>query len=491
MTDVETKLGGARRWWELQFGNIFLNPSTCLSPNSAYPETIAFTMADSIIRKACDRCHSQKLSCKRARPVQNPVVGSQPPIGRRSPKRRRTSNEQNLILEQQALPILAPAEQSQQTRLNDSCASLVERSLDTAEFDFARLGHLGYFNPSSHGPLAQQPQGAITSTVVEAFQSVSSFPEHWEHSLNPTAEAFHPTPQPSLPAVSSSERSPFPTDLPITGLRNVDPSRSNHVDKRRRSQLRNKPKKIVLRRLLNAIASKGTSSDIHWMSQLNEINSRLLDLASVLPQLASARCNIQMYDGAGDEGFPIQGFPIDEMFKLTRRVADVLDRVCGEKDPGTPRMDSSDPGNSLFVLSTYVRLLDMFKKVFGLVRTELLQADAEAAFRFWRLPEVQIGSFAVDPSPSLQMSLTIQLAEEFLARLRAATSSLDPALANGQGQKNNSTGGGGVAMEDCTVNGKSMFSDVVDVSYRAVKTKEESLGKYLADLRDEIDALLD
>ncbi|KAG6289741.1 hypothetical protein E4U45_007534 [Claviceps purpurea] len=391
-----------------------------------------------------------------------------------------------LVLEQQALPILAPAEQ---TRLNDSCVSLVETSLDTAEFDFARLGHLGYFTPSSHGPLAQQQQGAITSTVVEAFQSVSSFPEHWEQSLNPTAEAFHPTPQPTLPAVSSSKRSPFPTDLPIAGLRNADSSRSDDVDKRRRSQLRNKPKKIALRRFLNAIASKGTSSDIHWMSQLNEINSRLLDLASVLPQLATARCNIQMYDGAGDEGFPIQGFPIDEMFKLTRRVADVLDGVCGEKDSVTPRMDNSDPGNSMFVLSTYVRLLDMFKKVFSLVRTELLQADAEAAFRFWRLPEVQIGSFAVDPSPSLQMSLTIQLAEEFLARLRAATSSLDPALANGQGQKNSTSGG--VAMEDCAVNGKSMFSDVVDVSYRAVKTKEESLGKYLADLRDEIEALLD
>ncbi|KAG6110220.1 hypothetical protein E4U13_005470 [Claviceps humidiphila] len=476
MTDMETKLCGARRWWESQFGNIFLNPSTCLSPNSAYPETIAFTMADSIIRKACDRCHSQKLS----------LVGSQPSIGRRSPKRRRTSNERNTVLEQQALPILAPAEQ---TRLNDSCVSLVETSLNTAEFDFARLGHLGYFTPSSHGPLAQQQQGAVTSTVVEAFQSVSSFPEHWEQSLNPTADAFHPTPQPTLPAVSSLQRSPFPTEIPIAGLRNADSSRSDHVDKRRRSQLRNKPNKIALRGSSNAIPSKGTSSDIHWMSQLNEINSRLLDLASVLPQLATARCNIQMYDGAGDEGYPIQGFPIDEMFKLTRRVADVLDRICGEKDPVTPRMDSSDPGNSMFVLSIYVRLLDMFKKVFSLVRTELLQADAEEAFRFWRLPEVQIGSFAVDPSPSLQMSLTIQLAEEFLVRLRTATSSLDPALANGHGQKNST--GGGVAMEDCAVNGKSMFSDVVDVSYRAVKTKEESLGKYLVDLRDEIEALLE
>ncbi|KAG5929108.1 hypothetical protein E4U53_002520, partial [Claviceps sorghi] len=378
------------------------------------------------------------------------------------------------------LPVLP---QTEETRLEDPCVSgIVEGPLDPTEFDFGQIEQLGFFTSPVHGPLSQG-QGPVAG-AIEGFPSVPSFPEHWEHSLNQATEGFHTTNQATLPPTTAADRSQFPPVLPIAGLRNGDQSHSI-VDKRRRARLRNRPRQIALRHVVNGPASKEVSSDIHWMAQLSEINSRLLDLASVLPQPATAQCNIQVYGGPGDETFPNQGFPIDEMFKLTRRVADLLDRLCGEKGSAVTRMDSSDPGNSMFVLSTYVRLLDMYQKVFSLVRMELLQADAEAAFRFWRLPDVQVGSFAVDPSPSLQMSLTIQLAEEFLARLRAATAALDPALGHGPGHK---TGGGG--MEDCG-NGKSMFSDVVDVSYLAVKKKEESLGKHLAELRDEIEAFLD
>lgn len=269
------------------------------------------------------------------------------------------------------------------------------------------------------------------------------------------------------------------------------------------------------------------------MAQLSEINSRLVELAASLPQpQVSPAFNVQLttpttaggHNAGGDDG---GGFPIDEMFKLTRRVADVLDRwsagyhhhgggavamaVAAAAAATAPTIDSSDPGNSMFVLSTYVRLLDMYQKVFSLVRIELSQANCEAAFRFWRLPDVQVGSFSVDPSPSLQMSLTIQLAEEFLARLRAATAALDPALSNGGGvggghavnNNNNNTTSAAAAMEESSSSstssaaaaaaaaGRSMFSEVVDVSYQAVKSKEESLGKHLAELRDEIEALLD
>lgn len=376
----------------------------------------------------------------------------------------------------QGLPILAQAED---TRLDDQCVSIVEATLDTTDFDFAQFEQLGFFSPPAHAPLAQ---GAVAG-AIEGFQSIPSFPDHWEHSLNQPTEAFHPANQPTtLTPPPAAERSQFPPIISVAGLRNEDQGHSI-VDKRRRSRLRNRPRQIALRHVANAPATKETSSNVHWMAQLSEINSRLLDLASLLPQPATVPCNIQIFVRPGDETFANQGFPIDEMFKLTRQVADVLDRMCGEQGSMVTRMDNSDPGNSMFVLSTYVRLLDMYQKVFSLVRLELAQADADSAFRFWTLPNVQVGSFSVDPSPSLQMSLTIQLAEEFLVRLRVATAALDPALGHGPSHAN-----GG--MEDHG-NGRSMFSDVVDVSYRAVKTKEESLGKHLAELRDEIEAFLD
>ena len=121
----------------------------------------------------------------------------------------------------------------------------------------------------------------------------------------------------------------------------------------------------------------------------------------------------------------------------------------------------------------------MYQRVFGLVQRELGQAESQAAFRFWKLPDVTVGSFAVDSTPSLQMNLTVQLAEEFLSRLRGATAALDPCR---------STGGGSQQEND---EGVSVFSGVVDGSYQAVRSKEDNLRKHLSELRAEIEALLD
>ncbi|EEY16733.1 predicted protein [Verticillium alfalfae VaMs.102] len=128
----------------------------------------------------------------------------------------------------------------------------------------------------------------------------------------------------------------------------------------------------------------------------------------------------------------------------------------------------------MFILSTYVRLLDMYQKVFSCIHGNLSQLEAGDGLRYWKLPDVTVGSFAVDSTPSLQMSLTIQLAEEFLSQLRNAAASLGPGGSSG----GRSSDG-------------SMFSGVVDVSFQAIKSREDSLGKQLADLRRDMDAILD
>jgi hypothetical protein len=372
------------------------------------------------------------------------------------------------------LPII---QQSDNTLPEEQRVVATEPSLEPADFDFSQIENLSFFSPP---PAASIPHNPVPGSL-ESFQPVAVFPDSWDRQLNQSAEAFHPASAAFQTAESTSFQSPVPT-IGLAGTPHSQPL----ADKRRRPRVRNRPRQIALRHIANATTTTTTpqldSPNFHWMAQLSEINSRLLDLASVLPQpQQTAACNFQGL-GPNDEAFSTsQGFPIDEMFKLTRRVADVLDRLSAGANSRAARMDSSDPGNSMFVLSTYVRLLDMYQKVFSLVHLELTQADAEATFKFWRLPDVQVGSFAVDPSPSLQMSLTIQLAEEFLARLRVATAALGPALGNV---------GPSTGVADDGTNGKSMFSDVVDISFRAVKTKEESLGKHLAELRDEIEAFL-
>lgn len=199
----------------------------------------------------------------------------------------------------------------------------------------------------------------------------------------------------------------------------------------------------------------GHNAQVVWMADLAEINADLVALASQLPQNA-------LMDSK-------HGFPIDDMFQLTRRVADFLDQLSS----GSRLEGADDPASSMLILSTYVRLLRLYQRVFNLVGAEATRADPSGTvFRLWRLPNVTVGSFAVESSPVLQMSLTVQVAEEFLCRLRGCTTTLDPSY----------RGGGGDGDDIC---------GAVDVSFKAVKAMEETLGKNLANLRAEIESLLD
>ncbi|KPM34816.1 hypothetical protein AK830_g11752 [Neonectria ditissima] len=214
-----------------------------------------------------------------------------------------------------------------------------------------------------------------------------------------------------------------------------------------------------------ALHLTGEAPSIPWMAHLSDLNARLLDLASALP----AR-NDPSLSRPTDERFKAGGFPIDDMFKLTRRVADALEQQPPPSDPSPPlSIDGSDPGNSMFVLATYMRLLDMYQKVFGLIRSELSQTSSGARFRFWKLPDVTVGSFAVESSPFLQMSLTIQVAEEFLERLRSSAARWP---------------GAGAASA-------SMFAGVVDISFQAFRDREVALAKDLGELRSDIERSLD
>lgn len=248
-------------------------------------------------------------------------------------------------------------------------------------------------------------------------------------------------------------------------------------DKRSRPRTKQRPRQITLRHddadHLSPLHPEAPS--IHWMAQLSDINARLLDLASALPSPQEVAQNGPSLGRPADERFRSQGFPIEDMFKLTRRVADILEKPptdTPDRDGGTrghhSTIDGTDPGNAMFILSTYVRLLDMYQRVFSLVHAELSRADSGATFSFWKLPAVTVGSFAVESSPFLQMSLTIQLAEEFLCRLRGSTARW--------------SGGGNAA---------SMFAGVVDVSFQAFRDREEALAKHLVELRSEIEPLLD
>ncbi|ODA83858.1 hypothetical protein RJ55_02374 [Drechmeria coniospora] len=396
---------------------------------------------------------------------QHPTPSSQPILsGHPSPRRRRTGSDLNLI-QPEAEPI---SPQAGDFATAHHPVAGPDTALELGDFNF-NFEQLAFLTPTQVEPLTVLPGTA------DQFQNPPPFTEAWEQQLASTSEGF---PAPVAPhPFSPSSGSPFHRPVPsLAPKRRSCIGENVGTDRRQRKRPRHRARQIALRHVAHAPMQSREVPTSHWMAQLTDINSRLLDLASILPQHFGAVVN-----GNGLSTGDGNGFPIDEMFKLTRGVADILDRLSGVgRSKDSKRSDGKDPGNDMFVLSTYVRLLDMYQRVFTLVRHEIAEPDSGVAFRCWKLPDVTVGSFAVESSPWLQMSLTIQLAEEFLIRLRNATAALDPALRSGEPQP----------VCDGT-NGNSTFFDVVDASFYAVRAKEESLLKDLAELRDKIEAFLD
>ncbi|KAI8660916.1 Zn(2)-C6 fungal-type domain-containing protein [Fusarium keratoplasticum] len=479
------------------------------------------TMAETVIRKACDRCHAQKLSCKRYNDEpcercvrlktecksspslryrkqqqqqqqqlvdnnsnhlqgQLPPTSSTPaPTGRRSPKRRRTDSQgdASLVPPDAAVPIvphtgvLAAASKSHVPVTPDPV-------LDAGDFGFT-FDQLAFFPQHLSHP--ELPGGVVNDPHLVHPPAV--FADSWDPRL--AVEAYQP-PQEPLPPQLQGDAShrvvdSVPSAVPPPQLQ-LQPLRSRSCvpehgssDKRSRPRTKQRPRQITLRHDADHLSPLHPEAPpIHWMAQLSDINARLLDLASALPSPQEVAQSGPSLGRPADERFRSQGFPIEDMFKLTRRVADILEKPPADTpDRDGARghhstIDGTDPGNAMFILSTYVRLLDMYQRVFSLVHAELSRADSGATFSFWKLPAVTVGSFAVESSPFLQMFLTIQLAEEFLCRLRGST-----ARWSGAG------------------NAASMFAGVVDVSFQAFRDREEALAKHLVKLRSEIEPLLD
>lgn len=525
-------------------------------------------MAETVIRKACDRCHAQKLSCKRYNDepcercvrlktecksspslryrknqqqqqqqlVENssnnignsnssqPALNSASSTERRSPKRRRTDIQDDASLVSpdtgtcpsssvffshitQSLLVLVVSVLDPTDSLHcrevwkvavpivPHTASLTSKShvpvspdpvdnssssaAAAADFAFTFDQQLAFFTNNRqylshpefpidnhhHPPVfwEQPPTTTTTPTLFQPEGSVVVAPPYHHHQVAPEGDAL----QVPVPLTSAGES--CAPEHSISSDKRASRPRRTTTKQRTGSRPRPRPRQITLRHDADLSPLQHPEAPpIHWMAQLSDINARLLDLASALPSPQDG----PFIGRPVDERFRGQGFPIEDMFKLTRRVADILEKPPSSNESNKMHhstIDGSDPGNAMFILSTYVRLLDMYQRVFNLVHTELLsQPDPNTTFSFWKLPDVTVGSFAVESSPFLQMSLTIQLAEEFLSRLRGSTARWS---------------GAGTA--------SSMFSGVVDVSFQAFRDREEALAKHLVELRSEIEPWID
>ncbi|KAF5586531.1 hypothetical protein FPCIR_7874 [Fusarium pseudocircinatum] len=456
-------------------------------------------MAETVHRKACDRCHAQKLSCKRYNDeacercvrlktecksspslryrknqqqqqqqfVENGATSSLTATssGRRSPKRRRTDGQEDpSLVSPDADNSLSLTSKSHILPVSVPVPVSPDPVVDSTDFAFTFDQQLAFFTNPQYLSHSEFP-GTRPVFWEPAPLYQQQPPEHHSYhqppgEVAPERDALHQ--QHVVPLSCAPEHS-------STSDKRASRTQSKQQQQQQQRSNRPRPRQITLRHDADlSPLQQHEVPPIHWMAQLSDINARLLDLASALPSPQDG----PLMGRPVDERFRSQGFPIEDMFKLTRCVADILEKPPSNNDGSKlhySTIDGSDPGNAMFILSTYVRLLDMYQRVFSLVHTELAtQTDTGTTFSFWKLPAVTVGSFAVESSPFLQMSLTIQLAEEFLSRLRGST-----ARWSGAG------------------NAASMFAGVVDVSFQAFRDREEALAKHLVELRSEIEPLID
>ncbi|PHH85236.1 hypothetical protein CDD83_717 [Cordyceps sp. RAO-2017] len=227
--------------------------------------------------------------------------------------------------------------------------------------------------------LFQTPQADQLSVIAGSadgfLDSVSGYcTESWGPPLVSTAEAYPQLVPTAFPPV---EGSPFQCATPaaVSKGRACAADRSS-ADTAGRRRLKARARQISLPRKLGPPRPAQEASrtrEVPWMAHLADINTRLLGLVALLPQPAELRCK----GWSSESG---RTFPIDEMFTLTRQVIESLEGGPGDGPDRRLRLDGSDPGNSMFVLSTYVRLLDVFQRVFHLVGLELAHRGPQAKF---------------------------------------------------------------------------------------------------------------
>ncbi|KAH7215115.1 hypothetical protein DER44DRAFT_806252 [Fusarium oxysporum] len=430
-------------------------------------------MAETVHRKACDRCHAQKLSCKRYNDEACERCVRLKTECKSSPSLRYRKNQQQQQQQQQE-QFVNNGTTSSLTATSSGRRSPKRRRTDSQEDP-------SLVSPDTDNSLSLTSKSHILPVSVPVPVSPDPFPGarpvFWEPAplyqhqhQQPPEHTYHQPPGEVAPERDAlHQQHVVPLSCAPEHSSTSDKRASRTQSKQQQRSNRPRPRQITLRHDADlSPLQQHEVPPIHWMAQLSDINARLLDLASALPSPQDG----PLMGRPVDERFRSQGFPIEDMFKLTRRVADILEKPPSNNDGSKihhSTIDGSDPGNAMFILSTYVRLLDMYQRVFSLVHTELAtQTDTGTTFSFWKLPAVTVGSFAVESSPFLQMSLTIQLAEEFLSRLRGST-----ARWSGAG------------------NAASVFAGVVDVSFQAFRDREEALVKHLVELRSEIEPLID
>lgn len=480
-------------------------------------------MTESPIRRACNRCHAQKLSCKRSgdepcercirlkaecksspslryRKNQHPNVT--PEDLSRPPKRKRTYEESGLAQDELSMPghpnIVARANTKtvSETNAGESSGDMIQLAMNQVPdpgvafpqaYPATDLSNFGFdFGPAelygrtantpdlSHQPFHRR-RGNGFNHLLDPEDALAP----WSHQLTEASSPYSDTDLFSSIPTGDDKGQTFhsqhaslsllPTPTHQQTSRTFINSQLSAPTGRHRIMLKTSPRQVV--------------PEGKWLAEISDINGKLWDVTASIPVLTDSLDDTDIYTYRPIENRELASdpsFSIDSMFKLSRRFINTLQEITASfpadsssatsVQPISVPKQQLDPGSSLLILSTYVRLLELFQKAFHLVNLELSVTGGKEPLQLCKLPDVSLGSFQVVSSQNLQMILTIRLAEDFLADLRGAISLLNAASTPNL----DATGGSRPS---------SLFSSVVAVSLNEVTVRERQIQNDLSTIR--------
>ncbi|KAL4783165.1 hypothetical protein BJX76DRAFT_358300 [Aspergillus varians] len=174
-------------------------------------------------------------------------------------------------------------------------------------------------------------------------------------------------------------------------------------------------------------------------------------------------------------------FAIDRTFQLSQRLIEIVNKRypryletarmetlenISESNAQEPQIDQ---GSCLLILSCYTRLIETYHRIFANMQGCLDRSSVTAREDYVNIPTVQVGSFSLPHSSSLQIVLILQLARQLLARIGEIIKAIKP-----EKQNNHS----GITIPEPAISGLLISS-----ALHTVSAEEDRLMKRITTLR--------
>ncbi|TRX93530.1 hypothetical protein FHL15_005502 [Xylaria flabelliformis] len=446
-------------------------------------------------RRACDRCHGQKLKCRRDsasnsedchRCIRAKAICIYSPAQPRSTVRYRARSS---VQHEDPADGLDNDESAQQGLLNSDRQLAQEpssnlRFLPGLDVDLDRPmlfpnGALTSMSAtSSQNIISQDPGSSTASTspqdvVLSGNENTASQatykPDYYNLNSNPLStmdwvdttapflspyevrSSTHAQPPPLLSGLSSLTNGPNIARTQITSQSSPRSSPGAYT-----------AAITAVRRIQDGTPASDTSSthpqDLSdLVKQLSDLNARLhRHMVSVPPVNAWKPSLIQPLHS------PLAGstpeFALDQTFSLSQELAEILVQIF----PGSSRTLDLDAPSELLILTSYLYLVEIYDKILRHMQVcaqahQNLEAPQVEARQPLRLPTLSVGAFAISSSSPNMAVVLVLLMQAMVVRVQA--------IINEVGRRTRGN----------TPEGESCAGNITKVTREAIREKEQSM----------------